>query len=139
MLPAVRTAARQHADESERLAAARAISASFNQQLDALLARIDQRGRWLAPTPPIVERFDLAAVLGAAVEATSARGGNAVDACFDTDAYRASGTGERVFHIDCAPVSVGAAPRFNEFAFWDDIHPTGTTHAAIGTALAALF
>jgi len=39
-----------------------------------------------------------------------------------------------VFHPDCAP-QLGGPPRFGDFVFWDGIHPTGVTHAAIGSAL----
>ena len=68
----------------------------------------------------------------------AARGGNATDACFDSEAYRDSAAAERVFHPVCAPPTIGAAPRFAEFVFWDGIHPTGAAHVAIGEAMRAL-
>ena len=64
------------------------------------------------------------------------RGDNATDACFDSDAYRESSIAARSFHPDCAPLPNGA-PRFARFVFWDDVHPTGATHSAIGAALVA--
>jgi phospholipase/lecithinase/hemolysin len=68
--------------------------------------------------------------------AAQQRGDNATDACFDSDAYRASAVAARSFHPDCAPLP-NSAPRFATFVFWDDVHPTGATHAAIGAALVA--
>ena len=111
---------------------------SFDRQLDAALDRIEARGRWVAPTPPDIERFDLRAALAGVQLALAARGGNAVDACFDSEAYRDSAAAERIFHPACAPPTLGAAPRFGEFVFWDGIHPTGVAHAAIGDAMRAL-
>jgi outer membrane lipase/esterase len=137
-LPAVVSAARAGGNEAAVLAEASAASAAFARELAARLDAIEARGQWTAPAPRI-ERFDLRAALAAAQLATATRGGNAVDACFSSEAYRNSSTAERVFHADCAPATAGAAPRFSEFAFWDGIHPTGAAHAAIGTALSALF
>jgi phospholipase/lecithinase/hemolysin len=138
-LPAVRTAARATPDEAAVLANATAISAAFARELDARLDAIESKRQWLAPTPAILERFDLQAQLAAAQLAIAARGGNALDACFASETYRASSTAERVFHPDCVPAAPSAAPRFADFAFWDGIHPTGAVHAALGTALSALF
>jgi phospholipase/lecithinase/hemolysin len=138
-LPAVRSAARTSANEAAVLAEASAISATFARELDERLDAIEARAQWLAPTPHVIERFDLRAALAAAQQATAARGGNAVDACFFSDTYRHTAAAERIFHAGCAPATAGAAPRFAEFAFWDGIHPTGATHAAIGAALSALF
>ncbi len=67
----------------------------------------------------------------------NAADGNVLDACFDSDTYRDSPTAERIFHPDCAPVG-GGVPGFADFVFWDDIHPTGAVHAAIGAALIEL-
>jgi phospholipase/lecithinase/hemolysin len=69
----------------------------------------------------------------------AAEGGNADDACFVSETYRASPTAERVFHPECAPALAGAPPRYSEFVFWDDIHPTGAAHALLGEALRAHF
>ena len=134
-LPAVRARVNGRADA---LAAASAISESFNRELDAALDRIEARGRWVVPTLPDIERFDLRAVLAGVQLTVTTRGGNAVDACFDSEAYRDSSAAARIFHPDCAPPTVGAAPRFAEFVFWDGIHPTGVAHAAIGDAMRAL-
>ena len=139
MLPAVRAAAQGTADEGATLAAAAEISAAFDRELDARLDGLDSSGRWLAPTPPVIERFDLRTALVDARAALAAAGGNGTDACFDSEAYRASSTAERLFHPDCAPPAAGAAPRFDGFVFWDGIHPTGAAHGALGAALAALF
>ena len=136
-LPAIREFANSRGDKVAALAAS-AISEAFDRELDAALDRIEARGRWAAPTPPDIERFDLRAALAGVQLAFAVRGGNATDACFDSEAYRDSAAAERVFHPACVPPTVGAAPRFAEFVFWDGIHPTGAAHAAIGEALRAL-
>jgi phospholipase/lecithinase/hemolysin len=133
-LPAVRLAARVSADETAVLAAASAITAAFDRELDARLDEIESSGQWRSPTPPSLVRFDLRAALENARQATAASGDNALDACFDTEAYRDSSSAARSFHPDCAPLA-GSPPRFGDFVFWDRIHPTGAAHAAIGTAL----
>lgn len=137
-LPATRVAARASADETAALAAANAISVAFNDALAAKLDAIEAKAHWLPPTP-VIERFDLYAALSAARDALAANGGNVVDACFASDVYRESPSGQRVFHPDCAPVSADGPPRFSGFEFFDSIHPTGATHAAIGDALRTLF
>ena len=137
-LPAIRAWAKGRGDRLAALAAASAISESFDRQLDATLDRIEARGRWVAPTLPDIERFDLRAALAGVQLTLAARGGNAADACFDSETYRDSAAAERIFHPDCAPPTLDAAPRFGEFVFWDGIHPTGVAHAAIGEAMRAL-
>ena len=137
-LPSVRAAARTSRDEAASLAAANAISVAFNRVLDVKLDDIDARTPWLAPTSGLV-RFDLYAALDGAQAAKAASGGNAADACFATEIYRASSAAQRVFHPDCAPVAADGAPRFAQFAFFDGIHPTGASHATIGQSLAELF
>ncbi len=111
-LPAVRELAKSTRDERATLAAASAISEAFDRELDAALDRIEARGRWVAPTPPDIERFDLRAALAGVQLALAARGGNAADACFDSEAYRDSAAAERIFHPACAPPTLDAAPRF---------------------------
>jgi outer membrane lipase/esterase len=138
-LPAVRDAALASADAAAVLAAASAMSAQFAAELDVELDAIEARGQWLAPTAPVIARFDLQAALAAARQAIAGRGGNAIDACFDSETYRSSSTAARVFAPACAPATAGGKPRFEEFAFWDGIHPTGAAHAAIGAALNRLF
>jgi phospholipase/lecithinase/hemolysin len=137
MLPAVRAAARDGGDELATLAAASAVSAAFDRDLDALLDGVEARGEWLLPMPPVIERFDLRAALAAVSAAMAADGANVDDACFDSVTYRDSGAAVRAFHPDCAPRAPDAAPRFAEFVFWDGIHPSGAAHAALGTALGA--
>jgi phospholipase/lecithinase/hemolysin len=136
-LPATRVAARASADEAAALAAATAISVAFNDALAAKLDAIEAEARWLPPTP-VIARFDLSAALSAVRDALAANGGNVVDACFASDVYRDSPSGERVFHPGCAPVTADGPPRFSGFEYFDDIHPTGTTHAALGDALRTL-
>jgi phospholipase/lecithinase/hemolysin len=138
VLPAVRAAARSSGDEARALATASAISATFNRELAAKLDEIEATVPALPPTP-VIARFDLHAALAAAQHALTASGGNAQDACFDSELYRDSPVAQRAFHPDCAPVTVEAAPRFGNFVFFDGIHPTGAAHAAIGEALRALF
>jgi phospholipase/lecithinase/hemolysin len=138
-LPAVRAAAAQAgADEAAMLAAASAISAAFDRELDARLDAMEASAQWLAPTPAVILRFDLYSALNAARQSLAANGANALDACFDSERYRSSSAAERSFHADCAPVAVDGAPRFAGFVFFDGIHPTGATHAALGDALNAL-
>jgi phospholipase/lecithinase/hemolysin len=138
VLPAVRAAARTSGDEARALAAASAISDTFNRELAARLDELEATLPALPPAP-VVERFDLHAALAATQHAMTASGGNALDACFDSELYRDSPTAQRSFHPDCAPLTVDAAPRFGHFVFFDGIHPTGAAHAAIGDALRALF
>lgn len=137
LLPGTRVKARASADEAAALAAATAISVAFNDALAAELDAIEAKAHWVPPTPIIV-RFDLNAALSAARETIAANGGNAVDACFASSAYRDSPQAPRVFHPGCAPETADGSPRFSGFAFWDDIHPTGALHAALGDALRAL-
>ncbi len=63
---------------------------------------------------------------------------NIDEACFDSDTYRdfSMGIAERKFHPDCAPDEPGDKPKFDGFLFFDELHPTGRVHAAIGKALA---
>lgn len=63
---------------------------------------------------------------------------NVIDACFDSDTYRdtSMGLAERIFHPDCAPETPGDNPNFDDFVFFDDLHPTGRVHAVIGRAMA---
>jgi phospholipase/lecithinase/hemolysin len=135
-LPAIRSGASTGQDPAALLARASAISADFDRELRALVARAAADPRWSAPTAPVAVFFDLRAALQAAQRATEAAGGNTSDACFDSDAYRQSPRAERRLHADCAP-DAGGAPRFSNFVFWDGLHPTGSTHAAIGAALIA--
>lgn len=139
MLPAVRAEARAGNDEAATLAAAAAISEAFDREIDALVDVLEARRDWDAPVPPVIERFDLRAELDGALQAMTAAGGNADDACFDSEAYRASDDAARTFHPECGPTTADGPPRFSQFAFWDGIHPTGAAHAAIGAALSSLF
>lgn len=139
MLPAVRAKARAGNDEAATLAAAAAISESFDRELDALLDGLEARREWDSPTPAVIERFDLRGALDGARKIIATAGGNADDACFDSDAYRASDDAVRQFHPDCEPTTAGDAPRFSRFAFWDGIHPSGVSHAALGVALSRHF
>ena len=133
-LPAVRIDAQASGDEAGMLATASAVSESFNSELTTLLDGIEGSGQWTSPTPLALARFDLHAALQDVVAAAA---GNVLDACFDSATYRESLTAERIFHTDCAPVQ-GDLPRFADFVFWDEIHPTGAAHAAIGAAMIEL-
>jgi hypothetical protein len=58
-------------------------------------------------------------------------GFNTVDGCFDSELY--DDTGVRKFHPEC---DEGGSPDFDRFVFFDDLHPTGVIHSAIGHAMA---
>jgi phospholipase/lecithinase/hemolysin len=136
-LPAVRVEARSRGQEAALLAAASTVAEAFDRALRARLDEIESRAQWNSPTPPVVARFDLRDALEAARQTiASSGGGNALDACFDSDTYRHSPAADRMFHPECEPQA--GAPGFAEFAFWDDLHPTGTMHAALGDALIEL-
>jgi phospholipase/lecithinase/hemolysin len=137
-LPAVRARAIASGDEAGVLAMAGALSASFNRSLATRLDRVDAHASSFTPVP-VIARFDLHAALSGAARVSSSNGGNAVDACFDSDVYRDSSTAQRTFHPDCAPAASDGAPHFGRFVFFDGIHPTGATHAALGDALHSLF
>jgi phospholipase/lecithinase/hemolysin len=135
-LPSVHETARSSATPAAVLATATAVSDDFDRELAARLDVIDAKRAWDSPQPPVIVRFDLRAALTDAQQAVEQVGANATDACFDSDAYRASALAARTFHPDCAPLP-GGAPRFAGFVFWDNVHPTGATHAAVGAALVA--
>jgi phospholipase/lecithinase/hemolysin len=135
-LPSVRETAQSSAMPETVLATATAVSDDFDRELAARLDVIEAKRAWDSPQPPVIVRFDLRAALAAVQQAAEQRGANATDACFDSDAYRDSALAARNFHPDCAPLA-GGAPRFAGFVFWDDVHPTGATHSAVGAALIA--
>jgi len=135
-LPSVRETARSSATPAAVLAAATAVSNDFDRELSARLDVIEAKRAWDSPQPPVIVRFDLRAALAAVLQAAQQRGANTADACFDSDAYRDSAVAARTFHPECAP-NPGGAPRFANFVFWDDVHPTGATHSAVGAALLA--
>jgi phospholipase/lecithinase/hemolysin len=135
-VPAVRLAAGASSDEAAVLAAAAAISDAFDRLLRPAVEDIgDDDGQW-TPAPSITV-FDLRAAWERARQAVSAAGGNADDACFDSNAYRDSVNATRTFHPECAPPDDGD-PGFARFAYWDPIHPTSAAHAAIGADLVEL-
>ena len=136
VLPSVRETARSSATPAAVLATATAVSDAFDRELAARLDVIEAKRAWDSPQPPVIVRFDLRAAFAGVQQAAEQRGDNTTDACFDSDAYRASALAARSFHPDCAPLQSGA-PRFASFLFWDDVHPTGRTHSAIGAALVA--
>jgi phospholipase/lecithinase/hemolysin len=133
-LPGIVVDAQASGDEAAALAAATSISQTFNSGLDSLLDGIEASGRWETPAPLELTRFDLFTALQSAQQTIAAGGGNATELCFDRAAYQDSATAERDFHPDCAPTTDGP-PRFDDFVFWDDLHPTGAAHASIGAAL----
>jgi outer membrane lipase/esterase len=126
-LPAVRNAA----DGLLRVLARRSaalLARTFNAQLWWRLREVQLRN----PSAH-VELFDLYA----AFEVERARAffsrDNIEDGCFDTERYFDDGV--RAFHEDCAPAADALAPDFDEFIFWDGLHPTARIHAAIGERL----
>lgn len=132
-LPAVRAAATEAGvEEAEALARAEAVSAELNERLAAALAAV------AAEHPGAIVPFDLHALIEDARAAAAADGRNATRACFDSETYRASPVAERVFDPACAPEE-GSVPRFDEFFFWDGLHPTGAAHAALGAGLVDAF
>lgn len=131
ILPAVRARAEQaEVDEQQAMAAAQRISIEFNTQLDSRLAqaRTDHPGA-------VLTSFDLFSFLDELHVAAAADGINVSDACFDSEAYRDSWMAQRNFHSGCAPLAEDGIPRFEQFFFWDEIHPSSFVHAAIGEAL----
>lgn len=132
LLPGVRSAARASGNEAALLAAATGISTQFDRELTALLDKLAASGQWTVPVPLDLRRFDLDAALAAAQLTLAARGANVLDACFASELYRDAGV--RSFNAGCAPLA-GGPPRFADFAYWDDIHPTGAAHALLGQAL----
>ena len=65
---------------------------------------------------------------------------NIKDACFNSALYQASGSLENVFvlplgHPDCDPGMLSEPPKFDDFVFFDVIHPTGQVHEIVGKAL----
>jgi phospholipase/lecithinase/hemolysin len=134
LLPVVRErAAALGIDEAAAEMAAHAITLEFNAALQARLSAAQ------AVHPDArIELFDLLATDAIVGFEAQAAGKNVSAACFDSGTYRTSPTARRNFDPGCAPVGDGP-PRFDEFLFWDDIHPTAAVHAAIGDALLALY
>lgn len=134
-LPAVSdTAELEGIDVAAAMTTAAEITTGFNDDLAerlAALAASHPNGASLVP-------FDFNTHFEAALEAAAAAGSNVTDACFDSETYAGSTTGERNFHAECAPAP-GGAPGFADFFFWDGIHPSGASHAALGTALIDAF
>jgi outer membrane lipase/esterase len=123
-LPAVRNAADGILGVLSRRAAS-LLARTFNAQLWWRLREVQDRN----PTAH-VEIFDLYT----AFEVERARAffsrDNIDDGCFDSRKYFEEGI--RAFHGDCAPAAEDLAPDFDEFIFWDELHPTARIHAAIG-------
>lgn len=129
-LPAVRTRAAATPDPAAALAAADTIVRTMNERLAAALARLAESHPAAA-----IAAFDLHGALRAA---RAAPGRNREDACFDSTSYRSTWSAKRTFHPACAPIGEGE-PRFAEFVFWDELHPTAAVHAAIAEALIRVY
>lgn len=130
-LPAVREAADENGlDGAGAIAIAEQVTTGFNADLHEQLMALAAAH----PQGTSLVLFDLHGHFDAVREAAELAGVNVTDACFDSERYIDSMFGERVFHPDCAPAP-GSAPAFDEFLFWDGIHPTGATHAVLGAAL----
>ncbi|HEY8521094.1 MAG TPA: SGNH/GDSL hydrolase family protein [Gammaproteobacteria bacterium] len=132
-LPAVRARARESGTEAAALAAASAVTRSFNAALGARVAELAARY-----PDAVLATFDLAAFGAAQRSAAAAAGRNVDEACFDSETYADSGVAERRFHPACEPPPDGR-PLFDRFLFWDDLHPTGAAHAEVGAALIELY
>ncbi len=111
--------------------AATGLTIKFNRKLARRLDRI--RARHAGESVKIRE-FNIFGYFETVRFLAKLFGLNAVDACFNTDKYQEFAI--REFHPDCAPAAPGATPGFDQFVFFDDIHPTGWVHAAIGKAMA---
>ncbi len=111
--------------------AATALTIKFNQKLARRLDRI--RARHADESIKIGE-FNVFGYFETVRFLATLFGRNAVDACFNTDKYQEFAS--RDFHPDCKPAMPGEPARYNKFVFFDDIHPTGWVHAAIGRAMA---
>jgi phospholipase/lecithinase/hemolysin len=115
-------------------AAVSALAADITAKLNAALAA--RLADTAAAYPDArIEAFDLFGALEEARLAASAAGKNVTNACFDSETYRESPLAERRFDPACAPQSADAAPRFDQFFFWDSLHPSADAHAAVGQAL----
>jgi phospholipase/lecithinase/hemolysin len=136
-LPGIRAAVAGRPDAVELLARASAISAAFDARLQATLDAVEASRRWYL-APGAIVRFDLRAELTRLQLTAAVDGRNPGDACFDSLAYRASGSAVRAYHPACAPLGEGELPRFGQFLFWDAIHPSGAAHSELGAALSAL-
>ncbi len=117
------------------IGAATGITVKFNRKLARRVDRIRARH---ADEAVKIKEFDIFRYFEIVRILARLFGLNAVDACFNTDKYQdfSMGMAEREFHPDCAPAAPGEPPRFDKFVFFDDIHPTGLVHAAIGKAMA---
>jgi phospholipase/lecithinase/hemolysin len=131
IVPAVRLrAAQRGVDEAIALDQAERVAERFNLLLSERLAAIASE----RPAANVVS-FDFRAVFEQQYALALEHGRNVGDACFDSESYRGSMLAARRFHADCAPVD-GEGPRFEQFLFWDALHPTGIVHAAVGAAMA---
>ena len=115
--------------------AATGLTIKFNRKLARRLGQIRARH---ADDSVEIKAFNLFAYFETIRFLAKIFGLNAVDACFNTDKYQDFSMlmAEREFHPECAPAGPDDDPGFEKFVFFDDIHPTGWVHAAIGKALA---
>lgn len=130
-LPAVSdTAELEGTDLATAMTAAEQVATGFNAGLSERLAALGAAH----PGGTSLVAFDLYTRFKAALDAAALAGWNVADGCFDSERYTGSTLGERSFHPRCAPAQ-DQAPAFEEFFFWDGIHPTGAAHAELGAAL----
>ena len=108
--------------------AAALLARTFNAQLWWSLREVQLRN----PSAQ-VEIFDLYTTFEVERARAFFSGTNIEAGCFDSRKYFDDGI--RTFHGDCAPAAENLAADFDQFVFWDDLHPTARTHAAIGDAL----
>jgi len=115
------------------------VTIKFNRQLAARLDQIRAEQHELGNSGSRIEKFDLF-VFFEGVRFLGKLFGvfeNIEDACFDSERYQDFSMlmAERIFHPDCAPDEPGDKPKFDDFVFFDDIHPTGQVHRIVGKAL----
>jgi phospholipase/lecithinase/hemolysin len=135
MLPVVRDTARKHGIDA---AAAEAVAAEISNRFNAALSVQLDAVAFSHPNGKAIVPLPLDTLFSNALEEAHADGFNVADACFDSETYADLGNSRRRFHSECAP-SMGEAPRFERFFFWDGIHPSGAAHAAVGEGLISAY
>jgi len=102
------------------------VTIQFNRQLAEHLDQIRAEQREIGNSLKIKE-FNLFRFFEGVRFVFRLFGLNTVDACFDSGRYLA--TGVRSFHPDCG------VDKFDDFIFFDDLHPTGQIHRVVGKVL----
>jgi phospholipase/lecithinase/hemolysin len=130
-LPEVRQAAEELGLPPALLAGlATYVTAEFNKQLARRLDRVGRDQKRMG-RPVDLEQFDLFVYFETLRLVATLAGLNTTDPCFDTAGYLDSAPGS----IDQFFLSGCSRERFDQFVFFDSVHPTGRTHANVGSAL----